>query len=60
LIDPPIDIGTALGRAEYRDLGPTRVILASFEDMILLKEKAGRGQDKADLDHLRRLQNEEV
>ena len=57
LIDPPIDIGTALGRALYRDLGLTRVALASIEDMILLKEKAGREQDKADLDHLYRLKN---
>jgi len=56
LIDPPVDIGTALDRAEYRDLGPTTAVLASIEDMILLKEKTGRVQDKADIDHLRRLQ----
>jgi hypothetical protein len=42
LIDPPIDIETALGRAVYRDLGSTRAVLASIEDMILLKEKTGR------------------
>lgn len=60
LIDPPIDIGTALDRAESRDLGPTRAVLASIEDMILLKEKTGRAQDKADIDHLRRLQEKKI
>jgi len=60
LIDPPINIGTALDRAVYRDLGPTRAVLASIEDMILLKERSGRAQDKADIDHLRRLQDEKV
>jgi len=34
LIEPPIDIGTALDRAVYRDLGPTRAVLASIEEMI--------------------------
>jgi len=57
LIDPPIDIEKALGKALTRDLGFTRVVLASIEDMILLKEMAGREQDKADIAHLRRLQN---
>ena len=60
LIDPPIDIETALDRAVSRDLGSTRAVLASIEDMILLKEKTGRAQDKADIDHLRRLQDEKV
>ena len=57
---PLSSIGTALDRAVYRDLGPTRAVLASIEDMILLKEKTGRAQDKADIDHLRRLQDEKI
>ncbi|MCF8131447.1 MAG: nucleotidyltransferase [Deltaproteobacteria bacterium] len=60
LIDPPIDIETALDRAVSRDLGSTRAVLASIEDMILLKQRTGRAQDKADIDHLRRLQDEKI
>lgn len=60
LIDPPIDIETALGRAVTRDLGSTRAVVASIEDMIQLKENAGRAQDKADIDHLRRLRDEKI
>ena len=48
----PIDIEAALGRAVYRDLGPTRVAVASIKDIIPLKEKADRARDKADIDHL--------
>lgn len=55
LLDPPLDIQRALKRVIHRDLGDLRVPLASLEDMILLKEKAGRAQDKSDIEHLRRL-----
>ena len=58
LIDPPIDIAKALSKAVPRDLGITNAYLASIEDMITLKEKSGRKQDLADIDHLRRLQQE--
>ncbi|MCK5231251.1 MAG: nucleotidyl transferase AbiEii/AbiGii toxin family protein [Desulfobulbaceae bacterium] len=60
LIDPPIDIVKALSRAVFRDLGQTKAVLASIEDMIFLKEKSGRAQDLADIEHLRRLQEERV
>ena len=60
LIDPPIDIGIAFDRAEYRDLGSTMAVLASIEDMILLKQETGRAQDKADIEHLRRLREEKI
>ena len=58
LIDPPIDIARALSRAVSRDLGQTKVALASIEDMITLKEKSGRKQDLADIEHLCRLREE--
>lgn len=58
LLDPPINIDLAFGRAVFRDLGSVKVALASVEDMISLKEKSGRAQDLADLEHLRRIQNE--
>lgn len=58
LIEPPIDIAKALSRAVYRNLGQTKATLASIEDMITLKEKSGRKQDLADIEHLRRLQIE--
>lgn len=48
----------AFSRAIYRDLGSTQAALASIEDMIRMKEKSGRLQDLADIEHLRRLQGE--
>ena len=56
LIDPPLDIDAALRRVEFRDIGNTRVALASIKDIISLKEKTGREQDMADIEHLRKLQ----
>ncbi|HKI47891.1 MAG TPA: hypothetical protein VKA69_01085 [Desulfobacteria bacterium] len=41
-------------------LRPLQADGPTVKDMILLKEKANRAQDKADIDHLRRLQNEEI
>jgi len=55
LIDPPIDSKAAFSRVVYRDLGAVRVALASIEDMIVLKEKGGRAQDLADIEHLQQL-----
>lgn len=55
LIDPPIDVALALSRGERRTLGATSVRVASVDDMIHLKQAAGRAQDLADVEHLRRL-----
>jgi predicted nucleotidyltransferase len=55
LIDPPLDIDAALKRVKLQKVGNCRVLLASIEDMIILKEKTGRAQDRADIEHLRRL-----
>lgn len=55
LINPPLDIEDALSRAERRDLAGAGVFVASVDDMIKLKEKSGRAQDRADIEHLRRV-----
>jgi len=56
LIDPPLDIEAALERAVKREVSEVNISLISIEDLILLKEKAGRAQDQSDIEHLRRLQ----
>ena len=55
LIDPPLDIEAALKRVKSQTIGNCRVFLASLEDLIILKEKTGRAQDRADIEHLQRL-----
>jgi len=55
LIDPPLDINVALKRMKSQNIGNCRVYLASLEDLIVLKEKTGRAQDRADIEHLKRL-----
>ena len=56
LIDPPLDIESALKRAVKREVSEVNISLISIEDLILLKEKAGREQDRSDIEHLRRIQ----
>lgn len=55
LIDPALDIEAALMRVKAQNVGGCRVFLASVEDLISLKEKTGRIQDRADIEHLKRL-----
>lgn len=55
LIDPPLDIEAALKRVNPQNVGGCQVLLASVEDLISLKEKTGRIQDRADIEHLKRL-----
>lgn len=55
LIDPPLDVEAALRRVKWQEVGGCRVPLAAVEDMIHLKEAAGRTQDRADIEHLKRL-----
>jgi len=58
LLVPSIDIDTAFARAVSRKLGSTSVTLAAVEDLIIMKEKSGRAQDLADIEHLQRLVRE--
>lgn len=55
LIDLPVDIGAALTRTVWREVQGVRIPLISVEDLIQLKEKSGRAQDRSDIEHLRRL-----
>lgn len=55
LIDPPLDIETALKRVKYQKVGSCYVSLASMQDLITLKDKTGREQDRADIEHLKRM-----
>jgi hypothetical protein len=50
-----VDIEAALKRVEYRMVQDMRLPVMSVRDMITLKEQAGRQQDIADIEHLRRL-----
>ena len=55
LIDPPLDIEKALMRVVWRDVQGVRIPLISVEDLIQLKEKSGRLQDRSDVEHLHRI-----
>lgn len=60
LIDPPVDIEAALARTVWREVQEVRIPLISVEDLIRLKEKSGRAQDRSDVEHLRRLANKSL
>ena len=60
LIDPPVDIEAALARTIWREVQGVRIPLISVEDLIRLKEKSGRAQDRSDIEHLRRLANKSL
>jgi predicted nucleotidyltransferase len=53
--EAPIDFEALWARAVTMALGSLTVRVASIEDLILMKERAGRPQDIADLQVLRRL-----
>jgi len=55
LVNPPLDIDAAFQRVEYRSMQGLRLPVISVRDLIALKEHAGREQDLADIEHLRRL-----
>jgi hypothetical protein len=52
-VDLPFD--EAYGRRLVREVAGIPVSLAGVDDMIILKSKAGRAQDWADIEHLKRL-----
>lgn len=55
LIDTPVDVAAALKRAKPLIVENARVLVASITDLISLKERTGRAQDRADIEHLKRL-----
>lgn len=56
LIDSPIEYAELAKRAERVDAGALVLSIACVEDLIAMKTVAGRAQDLADADALRRLQ----
>jgi hypothetical protein len=55
LIDSPLDYAALAKRAEQVDAGGLVLRIAGLEDLIQMKTVAGRDQDLADADALRRL-----
>jgi len=54
----PFEFGEAYARAARVPLGGLDVAVASLDDLIALKEAAGRPQDRADVEALRALRDE--
>lgn len=57
LIGVELPFEEAYSRRLVRDVAGIPVSLAAVEDMIALKSKAGRSQDRADIEHLERLRH---
>lgn len=55
LLFPPVDPREMCQRALTLDLSGVPVVLASIDDLIALKQSAGRPIDLADIEHLKRL-----
>ena len=55
LIEHPLEFESAYSRRERRRVADVEANVASVADMITLKERAGRRQDRDDIEHLRRL-----
>jgi len=59
LIDSPIEFAELSLRAELVDAGGLKLRIAGLDDLIRMKDAAGRDQDRADADALRRLQKDQ-
>ena len=57
LLFPPIDFSKMLQNVTQFDIGNTTINVASIEDLIALKQAAGRAIDLSDIDHLNKLKN---
>lgn len=58
LIDSPIGFAELAARAERVDAGGLMLLVAGLDDLIAMKIAAGRNQDLADADALRRLKED--
>jgi predicted nucleotidyltransferase len=56
LLFPPVAPEDMVQHAQRLDIGGVQVPLASIDDLIRLKQSAGRPIDLADIEHLQRLQ----
>ena len=54
VIHHPLDFKLAFNKKVVRDIAGTPIMLACIEDMITLKQAAGRAQDLSDITHLKR------
>jgi hypothetical protein len=54
VIHHPLDFQEAYTRAVERDISGTPIMVASIQDMIIMKKAAGRAQDLSDITHLER------
>lgn len=52
LVQPQVDFASAWNRRLEKDLGATRVSLATVDDLIALKTGTGRQRDEADIEAL--------
>jgi hypothetical protein len=59
IIDSPVDYGKACRGVKRFRLHDIRVPLISIDDLIKMKRKSGRQQDRDDIRYLRRLKDEE-
>jgi hypothetical protein len=58
-LEPPIDFSSAYRRAVRQEVAPgIDALFCSLEDLIAMKELAGRPQDREDIRNLRRLKAE--
>lgn len=57
-LENPIDFGSAYEGRQKLEAGDMTLAVASIEDLIRLKERANRLQDKSDIAMLRKVQNE--
>lgn len=55
LLFPPVDPAAMCQRAITLDVGGVPVVLATIDDLIALKQSAGRPIDLSDIEHLQRI-----
>lgn len=58
VISTPVDYKKASENVNYNNLQEVSIPTISIDDLIRMKQKTGRQQDKADIRYLRRLKNE--
>ena len=59
LLTVPMDIEAAVDNAEIRQVAGIPIRIAGIDDLIRMKQHAGRKQDHADLEHLLRIKAKE-
>ena len=57
LLFPPVDFGLMLKNVAHFAIGSTTINVASIDDLILLKQAAGRAIDLSDIEHLNKIKS---